>query len=563
MCPSSGIFSTICRGVDTFYPVIPSLAVPSRPTTVLVGSIHRYPGDPAPARAVGIRDGRIVALGSVREVRQALGARAATIDLRRRSVLPSFVDSHTHLHRAAMVRYLHLDFASLRPRTIADVLASVRARAETTPSGSWIQGDSLAPSALAEGRLPNRWELDAVAADRPVVLRGIGKHVVAANSLALRIAGIDADTADPPGGRIERDSAGEPTGILHERAKLRLDSSHSATVVPSPAEAERLAALRRAIEELHRLGVTTVHEMVRLPEEAADFERLRRDGSLHLRVRFFYRLHETPVSLDWFATLGLRGGFGDQWVRILGVKISVDGFCIFGNAAVDEPYLGQPANRGILRIEPDVLSALVKRAVGLDLTVAVHAVGGRALDLTLAAFEAAAPFAPARHRIEHAYLDVTEQQLQRIRDRGLVWSVQPAFRTVFRDDWQRLLGPARAAYAMPIALGHRLGVPVIFNSDVPTGPVGPLGAIAAAVAGGDDGMPSMSPAEAWFAHSVRAAEVAGEPGGGRLVIGAPADLVVVEGDPLRADWRSGAESVIIVATMVDGEFVYIRNGVLP
>ncbi len=540
----------------------PGAAAPSRPATVLVGTINRYPGDPSPARALGIRDGRIVALGSVSEVRRELGAPATTVDLRGRSVLPSFVDSHTHLHRAAMIRHLHLDFASLRPRTIADVLASVRARARTTPPGSWIQGDSLAPGALAEGRLPNRWELDSVAPDRPVILRGIGKHVVAANSLALRIAGIDAETPDPPGGRIERDPTGAPTGILHERAKLRLDSSHPATVVPSPAEADRLAALCQGIEELHRLGVTTIHEMVRLPEEAGDFNRLRSDGRLRLRVRLFYRLHETPVSLDSFTTLGLGRGFGDDWVRILGVKVSVDGFCVFGNAAVDEPYLGQPTNRGILRIHPDELTALVKRAIALDLTVAVHAVGSRALDLTLAAFGAAAPFPAGRHRVEHAYLDVTNEQLGRIRDLGLVWSVQPAFRTAFGSAWEHLLGPERATRAMPLGLGHRLGVPLIFNSDVPTGPVGPLSAIAAAIAGGEAGAPSISPADAWAAHSVRAAEAAGEPGGGRLVVGAPADLVVVEGDPLRADWRSGAESVMIVATMVDGEFVHVHDGVL-
>ncbi len=529
---------------------------------MLIGTINRYPGDPSPARAIGIRDGRIVALGSASEVRREVGVRAVTVDLGGRMVLPSFVDSHTHFHRAAMVRHLHLDFASLQPQTIADVLASVGARARLTPPGGWVQGDSLNPAVLTEGRLPNRWELDSVAADRPVILRGIGKHVVAANSLALQIAGIDVETPDPPGGRIERDSTGAPTGILHERAKLRLDSSHPASVVPNPTEGERLTALCRGIDELHQLGVTTIHEMVRLPEEAGDFNRLRREGRLRLRVRLFYRLHETPISLESFATLGLGPGFGDEWVRILGVKISVDGFCIFGNAAVDEPYLGQPDNRGMLRIDPDELTALVKRAVTLDLTVAVHAVGRRALDLALAAFDAAAPFPTGRHRIEHAYLDVTHDQLGRIRDLGLIWSVQPAFRIAFGSAWECLLGPARAAQVMPLGLGHRLGVPLIFNSDVPTGPVGPLSAIAAALARGQDDVASMSPADAWAAHSVRAAEAAGEPGGGRLVVGAPADLVVVEEDPLRADWRPDAESVMIVATMVDGEFVHVHDGVL-
>lgn len=537
-------------------------ALPRSPT-VLVGRIARYPGDPTPAPALGIRDGSIVAVGSLDEVRSEVGARAQCIDLGGRLVLPSFVDSHTHFHRAAIVRYLHLDFASLRPRSIADVLASVEFRARDTPPGGWIQGDSLAAGTLAERRLPNRWELDSVAPDRPVVLRGIGKHVVAANSLALRLAGIEASTPDPPGGRIERDAAGEPTGILHERAKLRLDSSHPATLIPAPSDDERLAALRRGIEDGHRLGVTTIHEMVRLPEEAADFARLREDGSLRLRVRLFYRLHETPVSLEWFANLGLARGFGDAWLRILGVKVSVDGFCIFGNAAVYDPYLGTAENRGILRIEADELARVVKRAVELNLTMAVHAVGSRAVDLALAAFGAAGNYAPRRHRIEHAYIDVTPDQLREIRDRGLIWSVQPSFRVVFGGDWERLLGPARARRAMPLDVGWRLGVPMILNSDVPTGPADPLGAIAAAVEQGETGASPLTVAEAWAAHSVTPAEIAGEPGGGHLVVGAPADLVVLEGNPFRHGWRPETESVMIVATMVDGEFVYTQDGVLP
>ncbi len=537
---------------------------PSPQPVVVCGRIHRWPGDPAPAAAVGIRDGRILAVGARAEVRSSLGRSAEVIDVRDRLVLPGFVDSHTHFHRAAIVRHLYLDFARLRPRTIAHVLASVQAKARELPTGAWVQGDSISPGQLAEGRLPTRWELDRAAPDRPVILRGIGKHVVAANSLALALAGIDRQTPDPPGGRIERDEHAEPTGILHERAKLRLDSSHPESVVPVPGEAERRAALERGIADLHRLGVTTIHEMVRRPEEAADFVRLRNEGRLGVRVRLFYRLHETPVELDWFAGLGLKTGFGDPWLRIQGVKVSLDGFCIFANAALREPYAGQVGNTGILRIEADKLVELVARAIALDLTVSLHAVGGRAVDMALAAFEAGPPFEPGRHRIEHAYLDVTEDQLVRMRDRGLVWSVQPAFRTAFGQDWERLLGAERARRAMPLAVGRRIGVPMILNSDVPTGPIGPITTIQAAVAPADaeDPTRALSVTEAWQAHTVGPAEIAGEPCGGRLVPGAPADLIVLDGDPFDCDWRTLADSVMIVGTMVNGQLFYLDSGVL-
>lgn len=539
--------------------------VQSSPRPIIVcGRIYRWPGDPAPAAAVGIGGGRVLAVGARAEVRSRLGRSADVMDLGDRIVLPGFVDSHTHFHRAALVHHLYLDFASLRPRSIADVLASVEAKARELPPDAWVQGDSISPGQLAEGRLPTRWELDRAAPSRPVILRGIGKHVVAANSLALALAGIDRQTPDPPGGRIERDEEGEPTGILHERAKLRLDSSHPESVVPVPAEAERRAALERGIGDLHRLGVTTIHEMVRRPEEAADFVRLWSSGHLGVRVRLFYRLHETPVALDWFAGLGLETGVGDTWLRIQGVKVSLDGFCIFANAALHEPYPEQAGNTGLLRIDAEELVELVTRSIALNLTVALHAVGSRAVDIALAAFEAARPFTPRRHRIEHAYLDVTEAQLLRMRELGLVWSVQPLFRTVFGQEWERLLGPKRSRRAMPLGVGRRVGLAMIFNSDVPTGPVGPIATIQAAVTPTDpeDPTPSMSVADAWAAHTIEPAEISGEPHGGRLVPGAPADLIIVDGNPFDCDWRTIADSVKIVGTMVNGKLVYVASGVL-
>ncbi len=264
----------------------------------------------------------------------------------------------------------------------------------------------LTAAPLAEGRLPNRVELDRVAAGHPVVLRGIGKHVVAANSAALAAAGIDRRTPDPPGGRIERDTDGQPTGILHERAKLRLDTSHPETVVPAPTPDERHRALRAGFADLHRLGITTIHEMVRLPEEAADFASVRAAGELGVRTRLFYRIHESPITLEHLTTLGIRRGLGDDWLRILGVKISVDGWCIFRNAAVYEPYCDEPDNTGLLRIEPQELSRLTVAANRSGLGIAIHAVGVRAVDAALDAFEAAGPALAGPYRLEHGHLDI-------------------------------------------------------------------------------------------------------------------------------------------------------------
>lgn len=528
--------------------------------TLIVGArVYRTPGERAAGDAVAIRDGRIVAIGDAPTLRSQGSGRERVVDAAGRSVLPAFIDSHTHFHRSAVLRRFFLDFETLRPATVEDVLEAVRDRAAQLPAGGWVQGDSLSAARLAERRLPNRHELDAASPSHPVVLRGIGKHVVAASSAALAAAGIDRATSDPAGGRIERDEAGEPTGILHELGKLRLDQSHPQTPVPTPSEAERRAALAAGFDDLHRVGITTIHEMVRLPEEADDYSALRAEDRLDVRVRFYYRVHETPFSLDWLMKLGIRRGFGDDWLRILGIKISVDGFCIFRNAAVEEPYLGEPDNIGLLRIEPDQLSEMVARANRQGLNIAIHAVGVRAVDHALDAFAAAGPSVAGPHRLEHGYVDMDAPRYRRARDLGLVWSVQPAFVAAYARDWLDAFGADRSDRLMPLRTGIDAGLTVLFNSDHPCAPIDPLEGIRAAVNRCGDGRvigggEAAGLVEAWRAYTTTAAEVGGDEGLGRVEPGARADLVLFDDDPF--DARSNLADLAVRATMIDGRLVH-------
>lgn len=519
--------------------------------------LHETAGNALPGDAMGIRDGRIVTLGSWASIRDDVGPTTRVLQAEGRVVTPSFVDSHAHFHRGAVLRHCFLDLETLAPSGIPDVLDHVRARAESVTAGSWIQGDSLSASRLAEHRFPDRHELDRAAPGHPVVLRGIGKHVVAANSLALAAAGIDRGTPDPPGGRIERDEGGEPTGILHEQAKLRLDQSRTDTVVPMPSAADRHAALRAGYQDLLAAGITTIHEMVRIPEEAGDHAALRAQGALDVRVRLFYRVHESPLSLDWLVQLGIRRGLGDDRLRVLGVKISVDGFCIFRNAAVTESYRGEPDNRGLLRIDPARLDELVAAANAQGLQVAVHAVGPRAVDLALDAFERAGPAVAGPHRLEHAYLDIDAGRLERAHRLGLAWSVQPAFLDAYRREWADAFEPERIDRIMPLRVGSDIGLPIQLNSDFPCVPFDPLDGIRAAVTRTThDGRPhdqTLDVAAAWRAYTTTPAELAGEPDLGRIAIGSRADLVVLDGDP----FRDGANlaTVSVRATMLDGTLV--------
>jgi predicted amidohydrolase YtcJ len=524
-------------------------------TRLVRGRIHVEPGAP-PVAALAIRDGVVAAAGTEAEVRSAAGRASRVIELGGLSVLPAFIESHTHYHRTAVLGRCFLDFEALAPTSVDDVLAAVAERASALPSGAWIQGDSLSPARLAENRPPDRAALDRAGQGRPVVLRGIGKHLVAASSSALAAAGIDAATPDPPGGRIERTSDGTPTGILHERAKLRLDQSAPDTVVPSPGPEERQEALRHGVARLHRLGIGTLHEMVRLPEEAADWSAMHASGGVGVRIRLFYRVHESTLQLEWLEQLGIRRGLGDDRLRVQGVKISVDGFDIFRNAAVYEPYGGQPDNRGLLRIEPERLQNLVARANAHGLQVAVHAVGVRAVDAALDAFEAAGPAAAGPHRIEHAYVDVDEERLRRIASLGLVWSTQPVFRSAYTREWAEVFEPERRQRLMPLAAAHAIGVRLLFNSDSPCASVDPMDGIRAATdpygpnaAGG-----TVDRVTAWRAFTTTAADVSGEPRLGRLHPGCHADLVAFDGDPL--DPCTDLNHVAIRATMLSGDVVY-------
>jgi predicted amidohydrolase YtcJ len=548
-------------GQDAYILAVSGPSPTRRPydSVVRAARIHRIAGAPVDGDAIGIRAGAIAAVGSWAALRDDVGPRTRMLDAGGRVVTPAFIDSHTHFHRGAVLRRCFLDFDTLAPAGVGDVLAHVAARAGELGAGAWIQGDSLSASRLAEGRLPNRHELDRVAPGHPVVLRGIGKHVVAANSLALAAAGIDSTTSDPAGGRIERDPAGEPTGILHETAKLRLDPSRTDTVVPALTASERRDAVRAGYRDLHAVGIATIHEMVRLPEEADDHAALRAGGALGVRIRLFYRVHESPLSLDWLVGLGIRGGLGDDWLRVLGVKISVDGFCIFRNAAVEEPYRNEPANRGLFRIDADVIDDLVARANAHGLQVAVHAVGPRAVDRALDAFERAGPAVRGPHRLEHGYLDIDPDRLRRMRRLGVAWSVQPAFLDAYRREWTDAFDADRIQRIMPLRQGEELGLEIQFNSDFPCAPLDPLDAIRLAVTRDRNGRPTDHPetigvAAAWRAFTTTPADLAGDTTLGRIEPGTRADLVIIEGDPFAGG--SALSDVAVHATIVDGTVVH-------
>jgi hypothetical protein len=515
--------------------------------------------------AFATRDGRVIATGTTAEIDALRSPSTTVIDAAGATVLPAFTDSHTHLRRAAHANAYFIDFTTAAPGTIREVLALVaRAAADAAP-GEWVRGDNLVPEAIAEHRFPDRSELDEVGAGHPVILRGIGSHVVAVNSVALGLSGIDRATSDPTGGRIERDAAGEPTGILHERAKLRLDETRTDTVIPPIGREQRITALARSMAMLHANGIAAIHEIVRDPDDFGDYLLLRSRGGLGVRVRFYVRGLDATTSLDQVTGIGLRSEFGDDWLRLGGIKFSIDGLETAGNAAVYRPYHDDRDNTGVLRIPPDDLRQAIHTADAAGLQVAVHAIGPRAVDMALDCFESLPRHdEPLMHRLEHAYLPAPPGQWQRIADLGLLWSTQPGFLTRFGDAWVDLLDtePTDGAW-LPLRTARELGVRTQLNSDYPCATINPFEIAHAAVtrttASGEriPGDETITVDQALRAMTnTAAADSTGDAGNrGSIEVGKLADFVVVSDDPYEVAPANLAK-IAVLRTAIAGELVY-------
>jgi predicted amidohydrolase YtcJ len=530
--------------------------------TILVnGRVRTLDTEGRVASAVAISGNQIVAVGDDAEIKDLASSVTERIDVGGRTVLPAFIDSHTHLRRAALVMSMYIDFLENQPSSLEEVLDCVRARVASAAPGSWIQGDSLDPRRLDIRRFPNRWELDSVAPDHPVLIRGIGRHVAAANSLALKLGGIDRDTPDPAGGRLERDASGEITGVLHEHGKLRLDATRADTVVPLPSEAERVRAMRQAMDVLHSRGIACIHEMAREPNDVGDYLRLREEGGLSTRVRFYIRGLEAQTKLEYVLGLGLRTGLGDDWMRLGGVKFSIDGAESAHNAALYEEYPGEPGNKGLLRIQPEALNEAVLAAHRGGLQVAVHAIGQRAVDIALDAFENAGRTHPQqrlKHRVEHAYVPLNPGQLERMARLGLIWSTQPSFMYTAGEEWAEVFGDERCQSVLPLRTAASLGMQVQINSDFPCSPMDPFVGLRMAVSRrtqkgtvfGRDVAISIDAALRMMTNAV-SHSTSTEGRQGSIAAGRLADVIVLDQDPYEVVPEE-LNSIKVLLTMVDG-----------
>jgi predicted amidohydrolase YtcJ len=524
------------------------------------------------ARAVAVRGGRIVAVGGDDDVRGLVGPRTEVVDLRGRMLLPGFQDAHVHPPPGGleMLRCNLSDAHSLE-----DYRRLVAAYAAAHPEAPWILGGGWSMD-LFPGGNPPKEELDALVPDRPAFLPSRDGHSAWVNSRALELAGITAETPDPPDGRIERGPDGEPMGTLHEGAMDLV-----AKLVPPPTLEEHLEGLRVAQAYLHSLGITAWQDaIVGGHYDTYDaYLRAASEGWLTARVvgALWWDRHRGEEQIEGLLDRRERGRVGR--FRATTVKIMQDGVVENFTAGVLEPYLdaeGRPtANRGKSFVDPEALRAHVARLDALGFQVHFHAIGERAVRECLDAVEAARRangWNDLRHHIAHIQI-VHPEDLPRFRALGVVANGQPLW-AVNEPQMTELtipfIGPERARWQYPFGSLVRSGAVLAFGSDWSVSSPDPLWGIHVAVNRlPAPGYPYAEGADEPFLPEERidlptaiAAYTMGsayvnhlDRETGSIEVGKLADLVVLDRDPFAHPASEIGEARVLL-TLVEGERVF-------
>jgi predicted amidohydrolase YtcJ len=411
------------------------------------------------AQAVAVKDGLIQAVGSTDTIRSLVGERTEVLELAGRSVTPGLVDPHNHLQVWGLLQSWYFAMMPPEVRTMDDMRQKVAEVVAQTPAGEWVQGYFL----VIGDRLPNRHDIDPISPDHPVWLVQQGGHYGSANTLALQIAGITADMPDPVGGVIERDAAGEPTGVFYNHRAM--DVLRLQAPIPPPSMARD--NIRAAQPVFAAEGVTTFHDNnVRGLEPVNASFSADREGEMLIRGQIHYTL-EWPGDVDR-ALNQIEYYEGNGFMRFAGFKFLLDGQ--FKMAYCHEPHNGVRWDTPTW--EPQRFKDAVRSLHDTGLQVCVHCAGDAAVDLTLDAFEEAMnanPRPDPRHRIEHCVITKPEST-QRIKDLGVVVSTQPQFIRLGGDLLPGLLGEERALRAIATREWLDAGVMVALGSDAPTTP---------------------------------------------------------------------------------------------
>jgi len=527
---------------------------------VLNAKVYTVDARAPKAEAFAIRGGRFVAVGSSAEIKPMVGKGTATFDAKQMTVVPGFIDCHNHaggnilLYEVIVGNPFEVEFV-----TIASIIDKLRAKAQTTPAGFWIDGFFFDDTKVKDNRQLNLHDLDQVSKDHPVVVHHRGGHTSYYNGKALEMAGANKNTPNPPGGTFDHDGSGELNGRVTDHARVVFDKVGKRETLTAEQKAQRdRDGLAYISKQFVRFGLTSVHH-----EDGDLFalQQVRARGELLHRVSY-----ETGGEvLEAMITSGIGSGFGDEWIRIGATsEHTVDGSFSERTMAISQPYAGtNPPYKGNITETQDDLNAWVERVHRAGIQVNCHANGDVAIGMALNAYERAQGLfarTDARPKITHCTL-VNEDLLRRIKAIG---AVPAAFTTYayYNTDKFHFYGEERMRWSMAFRSFIDAGIPVAAGSDFSPGPFAPLMGIQGMVTrtgwnketwGANQ---RISVDEALRVNTFNGAYNSHEEAiKGSISAGKLADFVVLADDPHTVD-KEKIKDVEIVRTVTGGTTVY-------
>jgi predicted amidohydrolase YtcJ len=551
-------------GLATVAPLPAQQSAAAAPTpadlVVLNARIYTADGARPVVDAMAVRGGRVVFTGDRAGARALVGPATRTLDLAGRTVIPGMVDAHAHVAGlGAALRNVDL----VGTTSYEQVIARVVERARTTPRGEWIVGRGWDQNDWGDTRFPTHEALSRAVPDHPVYLTRVDGHAALANAMAMQRAGLTRETRDPTGGAIERDADGDPTGVLIDNAMGLVGRS-----VPAATRAQTKDAIRAAIAEMHRWGLTGVHDAGASPTVLELYEELGREQALNIRL--YAMISDNAQAIEAWFRRGPQAGLHDGMLWVRSIKLYQDGALGSRGAALLEPYADDAKTSGLLVSAPAHILDVATRALRAGFQVNTHAIGDRGNRLVLDSYEAAlkaVPTADHRFRVEHAQI-IHYDDIPRFAELGVIPSMQASHQTSDMYWAGVRLGETRlrGAYAWRSLLAS--GVIIPNGSDFPVELVNPLISFKASVsrqdargwpAGGwfpeqrmtrDEALKSMS---LWPAYAAFQEQELGS-----LAPGKRADFVVLDQDIMRIPEALILDTKVL-STWVAGRAVYERK----
>ncbi|MFZ6818396.1 amidohydrolase [Undibacterium sp. Ji22W] len=456
---------------------ISSAAIAQKPAAdLIIYHAKIWTADPAKthAQALAVLGDKIVAVGSDQQVMHWRGSKTKMINANGKRVMPGFNDAHVHFADGGN----SLSEVSLKDATSTQEFAQrIAAHSANLPAGEWVLGGNWDDQAFTQPSLPTRQIIDARVSERPVFVTRYDGHMAVANSVVLKLAGINKDTPELPGGEIVRDEDGNPTGLLKDAAM-----DYVFKVMPEPSPEKRLRTIRAGLQLAAQLGVTSLQDMNPPYADIAAYAELAERGELSSRM------YVAPMLLQGedIRKIGIRRGFGSDYLRMGALKAYADGSLGSSTAYFHEPYLDAPQTRGLLAAEMQPIDGMRERMILADkagLQLCIHAIGDDAIAAILDLFEDVIKIngpRDRRFRIEHAQ-HVAEKDFARFGQLGVIASVQPYHAIDDGRFVDKRIGQARASrtYAFRSFLQH--GVKLAIGTDWTVAPLDPMSAIHAAV----------------------------------------------------------------------------------